>query len=70
MPISHCPLPEVRTVSAFSQGRPLAFSLEPGDSSLHEQLDAAVELTSLATGEPVEMVGMDRGGLSQSLPWT
>ena len=58
-------LVKVRTVSANPPGRPLAFSLEPGDSSLHDQLDAAVELTSLATGEPVEMVGMDRGGLSQ-----
>jgi hypothetical protein len=58
-------LVKIRAVSANPAGRPLAFNLEPGDCSLHQQLEAAVEWTAWVTGEPVEMVGVDRGGLSQ-----
>ncbi|MEK6716676.1 MAG: hypothetical protein AABZ16_04215, partial [candidate division NC10 bacterium] len=58
-------LVKMRAVSANPAGRPLAFNLEPGDCSLHQQLEAAVDWTAWVTGEPVEMVGVDRGGLSQ-----
>jgi len=59
-------LVKVRAVSADPPGRPLSFNLEPGDRSLHQQLEAAVAWTAWVTGEPVEMVGVDRGGLSQA----
>lgn len=55
-------LVKMRAISANPAGRPLAFRLEPGDCSLHQQLEAAVEWTAWVTGEPVEMVGVDRGG--------
>ncbi|MBC8449331.1 MAG: hypothetical protein H8D78_16405 [Chloroflexi bacterium] len=60
-------LVKIRTVSATRLGRALAFTLEQGDTSLVDQVEAAVERVEWATGEQVEMVGVDRGALSQQL---
>jgi hypothetical protein len=56
---------KVRIVSA--QRRPLATIMGPSDWSLQQNLGAAVEMASWATGEAVELVAVDRGGLSQEV---
>lgn len=58
-------LVKLRVVSANQPGRALAFLLGQGDMSFHACLEEAVDLTAWTTGEPVELVGMDRGALSQ-----
>lgn len=60
-------LVKVRTVSATLLGRALSFTLEQGDISLVSQVEAAIERVEWATGERVEMVGVDRGALSQEV---
>jgi hypothetical protein len=60
-------LVKIRTVSATQPGRALTFTLEQGDVSLVGQVEAAIERVEWATGEQVEMVGVDRGALSQEL---
>jgi len=60
-------LVKIRTVSATQPGRALTFTLEQGDVSLVSQVEAAIERVEWATGEQVEMVGVDRGALSQEL---
>lgn len=60
-------LVKVRTVSATLLGRALSFTLEQGDVSLTSQVEAAIERVEWATGERVEMVGVDRGALSQEV---
>ena len=60
-------LVKVRTVSATLLGRALSFTLEQGDVSLVSQVEAAIERVEWATGERVEMVGVDRGALSQEV---
>lgn len=59
-------LVKLRVVSANQPGRVLAFQLGQGDMSFHACLEAAVDLTTWTTGEPVELVGVDRGALSQA----
>lgn len=59
-------LVKLRVVSASQPGRVLAFQLGPGDMSFQAGLEAAVDLTTWTTGEPVELVGVDRGALSQA----
>lgn len=59
-------LVKLRVVSASQPGRVLAFELEQGDLSFHAGLEAAVDLTTWTTGEAVELVGVDRGALSQA----
>lgn len=58
-------LVKLRVVSADPPGRPLAFLLGQGDLSFHACLEQAVDWTAKMTGEPVELVGVDRGALSQ-----
>jgi hypothetical protein len=60
-------LVKLRVVSANQPGRPLAFLLGQGDLSFHACLEEAVDLTAWTTGEPVELVGVDRGALSQAI---
>jgi len=60
-------LVKMRTVSATQPGRALTFTLEQGDVSLVSQVEAAIERVEWATGERVEMVGVDRGALSQEV---
>lgn len=60
-------LVKIRTVSATQPGRALTFTLEQGDVSLVSQVEAAIERVEWATGERVEMVGVDRGALSQEV---
>lgn len=60
-------LVKIRTVSATQPGRPLTFTLEQGEVSLLGQVETAIERVKWATGERVEMVGVDRGALSQEL---
>jgi hypothetical protein len=60
-------LVKIRTVSATLLGRALTFTLEQGDVSPVSQVEAAIERVEWATGEQVEMVGMDRGALSQEV---
>jgi hypothetical protein len=58
---------KLRVVSAEPPGRPLVFLLEPGDQSFHATLEKAVDRTMEATGQAVELVGVDRGALSQEV---
>ena len=58
-------LVKVRIVSA--QRRPVGTIMGPADWSLPQNLGAAVDLASWATGETVELVAVDRGGLSQEV---
>lgn len=60
-------LVKIRTVSATLLGRALTFTLEQGDVSLVSQVEAAIERVEWTTGERVEMVGADRGALSQEV---
>lgn len=60
-------LVKVRAVSATLMGRALSFTLEQGNVSLVSQIEAAVERVEWATGEPVALVGVDRGALSQEV---
>lgn len=60
-------LVKLRVVSANQPGRPLAFLLGQGNLSFHACLEEAVDLTAWTTGEPVELVGVDRGALSQAI---
>ncbi len=55
------------SVSAKQPGRLLAFELGQGDLSFRANLEKIVDLTSWTTGEAVEVVGIDRGGLSQNV---
>jgi len=59
-------LVKLRVVSAKEPGRVLAFQLGQADMSFHTGLETAVDLTTWTTGEPVELVGVDRGALSQA----
>jgi hypothetical protein len=59
-------LVKLRVVSAQVPGRPLAWLLGQGDLSFQACLEQAVDLTTWTTGEPVELVGLDRGALSQA----
>jgi len=60
-------LVKLRVVSADPPGRPLVFLLGQGDQSFPACLEEAVERTTWATGEAVELVGVDRGALSQEV---
>lgn len=60
-------LVKLRVASADAPGRPLAFLLGQGDQSFHARLEEAVDRTAGATGQAVELVGVDRGALSQAV---
>jgi len=60
-------LVKVRVVSAEQPGRMLSFLLGQGSLSFHACLEEAVDLTTWTTGESVELVGVDRGALSQEI---
>jgi len=60
-------LVKLRTVSATQPGRALTFTLEQGDMALVSQVEAAIERVEWTTGERVELVGVDRGALSQEV---
>lgn len=58
---------KLSVVSATQFGRPLVFQLEQGNISFEDELETMVELTKWTTGEEVELVGIDRGALSQTI---
>jgi len=60
-------LVKVCAVSATVLGRVLHVTLGQGDTALGSQLEAVVTQVEQATGQPVEMVGVDRGALSQEV---
>jgi hypothetical protein len=60
-------LVKLRVVSANQPGRAMTFLLGQGDMSFHACVEEAVDLTAWTTGEPVELVGVDRGALSQAV---
>lgn len=60
-------LVRVQVVSANQPERALAFKLGQGNLSFRECLEQMVDLTTWISGEPVELVGVDRGALSQAI---
>jgi hypothetical protein len=60
-------LVKLSAVSANRPGHPLVFQLGQGDLSFRANLEQIVDLTSWSTGEAVEVVAIDRGGLSQAV---
>ena len=60
-------LVQVRAVSATAAGRSLRVTVGPGDTQLGAQLESTVAAVEQATGEPVLLVGVDRGALSQDI---
>jgi hypothetical protein len=60
-------LVKVCAVSATVLGRVLHVSLGQGDTALGSQLETVVSQVEQATGQPVELVGVDRGALSQEV---
>jgi len=60
-------LVQVRAVSATAAGRSLRVTLEQGDTHLGAQVESTVAAVEQATGEPVLLVGVDRGALSQEV---
>ncbi|HIE17291.1 MAG TPA: hypothetical protein EYP71_03750 [Dehalococcoidia bacterium] len=60
-------LVKMRSISATHPGRALTFSLEQGDVSLVSHVEGAIKGVECATGEQVEMVGVDRGAFSQEV---
>ncbi len=60
-------LVKVCAVSATVLGRVLHVTLGQGDTALGSQLVTVVSQVEQATGQPVAMVGVDRGALSQEV---
>jgi hypothetical protein len=58
---------KLRAVSARRAGRPLLFTYEQGATAFTGLVHEAIRAVETATGEPVKLVGADRGALSWEL---
>jgi hypothetical protein len=58
---------KLRAVSARRAGRPLLFTYEPAATAFAGLVHEAIQAVEAATGEPVKLVGADRGALSWEL---
>ena len=58
---------KLRAVSARRAGRPLLFTYEPAATAFTGLVHEAIRAVETATGEPVKLVGADRGALSWEL---